>query len=282
MKQKFNQMLVTLEACYSGSIFDQNLLKSNLSIYAITASNSKEESFAEFYDLKKDTYLSDIFTQNWINSWISCEKTDSTLAEQYEIVRNRTNTSHVSQFGNLNLAKSTKINDFLYPSAIKGLANQKCINRRVAGRTSPDRLVSPSSDVKFTAYEHLSKQDKLSDEHTRVIEELRKGRHFLKEHILKLSERLAGLLNLSSTALLNHDEMIEDRECYEQLVHVYHQNCFKINEHTYLSRYLQIFYKACNALINDKMKSTKIKQLETAIIEQCKSLEPKDFKIKIQ
>ena len=45
-KRLFNQMLIYLESSFSGSMFEGDILPSNLSVLAVTATNNKEPSFA--------------------------------------------------------------------------------------------------------------------------------------------------------------------------------------------------------------------------------------------
>ena len=274
---KFNQMVIALESCYSGSIFDQNLLKPNLGIYAITATNARERSFSQF--LQNDTYLSDVFSQNWFYSWIACEKENLTLAEQYEIVRRQTNQSHVSEFGDFGMANTTKLNEFLHPTADTA---GKCLTKRQLDRLGDEvRLLSPSSDVELTKYVILEeKKGKLEGRHS-LLHEFLRVRHFLRRHVFGLAQRLARLLRLRTySTLLDGDQaVIEDRECYERLVETYHANCFRLNEHTFLARYLQIFYIACNKLKNDSERPRKMSELEAGIVEECVSLDRNQAKM---
>lgn len=285
-------MVVALEACYSGSIFDGDLLKSNLNIYSMTAANSNEVSYSKFYDYDLATYLSDVFSQNLIYSLISCEKNDSTLEVEYDLVKNQTKTSHVSQFGNVMMAKTTKLNEFL-SSTNSTIVKDKCSKKRELDLlTNDDRLVWASSEVKFMNHffmvndeDHLSKQNESTiSYHKELLEKIRNARKHLKDHFFGINEKIAKLLDLNFKNLLKNDDRIRDRKCYEDLVHVYHQNCYKINEHTYLSRYLHMFYKACNSLkdnfLNEQDKRIKNEQMQSLVIDQCK-LERTKFTIKV-
>ena len=271
-------MVIALEACYSGSIFDQNLLKANSNIYAITAANSNETSYSEF--IQFDTYLSDVFTSNWIYSLISCEKPDSTLAEQYEIVKSKTKRSHVSQFGDLQLAKNTRLNEFLHPFDAKNLT-AKCLRKSKLDKLNDtDRSISSNLDTKLSKFEYLSKDAQLTGHQNALLKQLKAGRFYLKNHFLRLGFKIANLLKLDFENLSKNDESIKDRKCYEHLVNVYHQNCYKINQHPFLSQYLHFFYKACNSLMNTSDKTIKNDQLQSLIIGECKEL--KHFKIQIE
>ena len=93
-------MVIYIEACESGSMFE-NLLASNVNIYATTASNGEESSYACYYDKKRETYLGDLYSVVWMEDSDVEQLDQESLFEQFLITQNRTNTSHVMQFGDL-------------------------------------------------------------------------------------------------------------------------------------------------------------------------------------
>ena len=58
-------MVFYIEACESGSMFD-NLLRSDINVYATTAANPHESSYACYYDEKRQTYLGDRYSVSWL------------------------------------------------------------------------------------------------------------------------------------------------------------------------------------------------------------------------
>jgi legumain len=58
-------MVLYIEACESGSMF-KNLLPNNLNVYATTAANAEESSYATYYDDELDTYLGDLYSVSWM------------------------------------------------------------------------------------------------------------------------------------------------------------------------------------------------------------------------
>ncbi len=59
-------MVFYIEACESGSMFE-NLLPRNFNVYATTAANSEESSYACFFDYELLTYLGDVYSVNWMD-----------------------------------------------------------------------------------------------------------------------------------------------------------------------------------------------------------------------
>ncbi|KAF7246423.1 hypothetical protein EG68_09566 [Paragonimus skrjabini miyazakii] len=64
--KRYQQMVFYIEACHSGSMFD-GILSRNIQVYATTAANPYESSFATFCDDKTiDTCLADEYSYNWM------------------------------------------------------------------------------------------------------------------------------------------------------------------------------------------------------------------------
>jgi legumain len=93
-------MVIYIEACESGSMLE-DLLPNNINIYATTASNAQESSYACYYDAKRNTYLGDVYSVVWMED-SDAEKIDQeSLYQQYLVTQAKTNTSHVMQYGDL-------------------------------------------------------------------------------------------------------------------------------------------------------------------------------------
>lgn len=61
--KKYAELLFYVEACESGSIF-ANLLPKDINVYATTASNPSESSYACYYDSTRNAYLGDLY--RWV------------------------------------------------------------------------------------------------------------------------------------------------------------------------------------------------------------------------
>ena len=105
--EMYDQMTVYIEACESGSMFE-NILEDNINIYGVSASNSKESSWAaycapdDFVDgTSINSCLGDLFSVNWMEDTDAANISTETLQEQYETVKTKTNLSPVLQWGEL-------------------------------------------------------------------------------------------------------------------------------------------------------------------------------------
>jgi len=104
-------MVVYIESCESGSMLE-GLLPNNINVYATTASNAEESSYACYYDDKRGTYLGDVYSVVWMED-SDAEKIDQeSLFKQFQVTQKNTNTSHVMQYGDLALGKAHNVSEF--------------------------------------------------------------------------------------------------------------------------------------------------------------------------
>lgn len=93
-------MVLYIEACESGSMLE-NILPKNINIYATTASNAEESSYACYYDIKRGTYLGDVYSVVWMEDSDAEQIDQESLHQQYVVTKKKTNTSHVMEYGDL-------------------------------------------------------------------------------------------------------------------------------------------------------------------------------------
>ena len=113
----YKEMVVYIEACESGSMFE-NILEDNLNIYAVTAANAKESSWGSYCSPNDKvngksvgSCLGDLFSVNWMEDTDKGHLAKETLQDQYNTVKKETSKSHVLQFGETNWT-SEPIGDF--------------------------------------------------------------------------------------------------------------------------------------------------------------------------
>jgi len=100
----YKRLVFYLEACESGSMFNK-ILPTNWEIYATTAANPSESSWATYCspDDKVNgksvgSCLGDEYSVNWMEDTEAAEK-GKHLQHQFEDVRDKTQGSHVQQYG---------------------------------------------------------------------------------------------------------------------------------------------------------------------------------------
>uniref|UniRef100_A0A672JM19 Legumain n=1 Tax=Salarias fasciatus TaxID=181472 RepID=A0A672JM19_SALFA len=102
-KTSVRQMVFYIEACESGSMMKQ--LPDDIDVFATTAANDHESSYACYYDEERDTYLGDWYSVNWMEDSDVEDLSKETLMKQFKIVKSHTNTSHVQQYGNKTMGR---------------------------------------------------------------------------------------------------------------------------------------------------------------------------------
>jgi hypothetical protein len=102
--QRYGQLLLYVEACDSGSIFN-GLLPSNISALAVTAAGALEPSMACYYNNTLGTFLGDCFSNHWLEEQDAAPSPRETVGEQVTRVRAATDTSHVCVYGDTALAR---------------------------------------------------------------------------------------------------------------------------------------------------------------------------------
>lgn len=102
--KQYKKMVFYIEACESGSMFD-NILRKDINVYATTAANPDESSYAFYYDKKRKTYLGDLYSIRWLQDSDAENLNTETLAHQFNLVKKETNLSHVMQYGDLSMGK---------------------------------------------------------------------------------------------------------------------------------------------------------------------------------
>ncbi|GAB2276502.1 hypothetical protein Dimus_011224 [Dionaea muscipula] len=108
--QTYKRMVIYVEACEAGSMFE-GILPEGLNIYATTASDATESSFATYCpDMDQGvpheyvTCLGDLYSVAWLEDSDRANLAKETLEMQYYLVKNRTISakqygSHVMQYG---------------------------------------------------------------------------------------------------------------------------------------------------------------------------------------
>lgn len=118
-KNMYNKLVFYLEACESGSMFE-GTLSDDISIYATTAANAEESSWgcycgdeAMVDGVNVGSCLGDLYSVSWLENSDSIKSlATETLEDQYEIVKEETDQSHVMEYGDASYASTDKISEY--------------------------------------------------------------------------------------------------------------------------------------------------------------------------
>lgn len=188
----YKRLVFYIEACEAGSMFAK-VLPSDIDIYAVTASDPTESSWGTFCPPNDSvngkhvgSCLGDLFAVNWmVNSEQAGGK--ETLQEQYDIVRNQTDKSHVMQYGDITWT-ALPIGDFIgnkgkFAKAVATAAEEEA-KAEVSSRDIPVHL----------AYYRYLRASPFSAEQTEALTELRAeldAREAAQQRFLTLSQLFA-------------------------------------------------------------------------------------------
>lgn len=235
--KQYGQMVLYIEACESGSMFDK-LLPPDINVYATTAANPDESSYACYFDSKRQTYLGDVYSVNWMEDSDKEDLKLETLHKQFEIVKEETNTSHVMEYGDKNIGNEN-VADFQ-----GGTAYQRP-SPTILPKVPYDAI--PSEDVPLAILYHrlaATQDEALKDKLHSDIKDLLKHR----DDVLKTMKDIVGY---SSRDLHQSNRMLMNRyaltsfDCYEPVVDLFRERCYDFVQNDFARKQLKHLVNLC-------------------------------------
>ena len=235
---RYKELVIYIEACEAGSMF-AGLLPKDIGIFAVTASDASESSYATYWDEKRAAYLGDEFSVNWLeDSDAHPDLSKRTLQQQFEAVKDRTEQSHVTLYGDASLGK-------LALSEFQG------------------DQVAPKVENRFRRYRHADSVR--SEDVPLIVAQKQAAAHPENEHLqAKFQTMLAARAYVNSSRTLIGRKLIEafgfsedilykrsvltQHECYETLFKSFDENCFDVSTHSYALRSLPLLVNVCETL----------------------------------
>lgn len=239
--KKYKKMVFYIEACESGSMMIN--LPADIDVYATTAANSHESSYACYYDEKRDTFLGDWYSVNWMEDSDVEDLNKETLLKQFKIVRKHTNTSHVMQFGNQTLAHM-KVMAFQGNSMADAQPAPPITLQPVE---DPDLTPSPDVPLAILKRKLMSTNDVVAAKrYLNEINEHLKVKELLAETMRRVVERVTADED-QVQKILSERLGITQHQCYEAAVYHYKTRCFNwhTTEYEYALRHLYALVNLC-------------------------------------
>jgi len=241
--KRYGKLVMYIEACESGSMFE-NILSDDLDVFVTTAANSHEHSFACYYDKQRNTYLGDVYSVMWMEDSEAENLKQETLFKQFSIVRKETTTSHVQEYGDLEIGK-LKVAEF------QGYTNTTGTNGKKVARISPLLDAVPSGDVPL---EILRQQLKWSSSHEaadiqRKIRHTEKKRKFLKDTLRQIVSKATDGDEAKTEQIMTQRMKLTDFVCYEELVRAFSARCFHLPKNEFAYRQLFVLVNVCHSNI---------------------------------
>ena len=259
-KGMYKELIMYLEACYSGSMFD-NELSPDLNIYVTTAANSKEVSYAEYCSSQAlvnktliGACLGDEYSARFMEDidarpiW----NLDSyTFQEQYEYLVKAIEDAHVMQYGDLTIAQKPLADFFVQKSSdlYQWLKN-------AFKKVLPPKLRAPTKykiNNEFYRLEWFRLQAEMSsdvkDENEYYEEIMAQGR------VTKIFELFNQKFNLGP---MDYEKRV-DYDCYREVANAYKNRCGTLIDRDV--RFMKNIANFCTKGINPKKADLTFKSL---------------------
>lgn len=267
VNRQFAQLVFYVEACESGSMFD-NLLPDDLKIFAVTAADPHESSYACYYDSIRQTYLGDVFSVMWMQDSEKENLLQETLHHQFEIVRTETNTSHVEEYGDLDVG-SLHASDFL---GFQISRNSNSFTAKLPSVTDsvPNHHVPVAIlERKLEAAVDPKEKQKIRFQLHRIM----KFRRYMENVVTKVLMLATGRdeSKVQELKINRYKLRLENFRCYKKLVAAFSENCFKLSDNPHGFRQLYILANVCGH------KNVSMHSMMNAIKQVC-SVHPRDRK----
>jgi len=242
-KNQYKKMAIYIEACYSGTMF-ANVLPEGHNVFAITAANTHESSYAAFYDRTRRTYLADEFSANFMKDTETHNPSLETLWQQFSNVKAHTHNSHVMMYGDKDMG-DMKVADFEGngPHAAYSMVEPK------KSAPLPPMDAVPSYDVPYMILYNQLKDANTTEERLQILHEMQaelKAQSIITSRV----ESIVGEVTTNPAQFMEFKverSAEEQHECYEQTVNKYLQTCKGFEEFDYNMKDVHVFSNMCNA-----------------------------------
>jgi len=239
--RKYKEMVFYVEACESGSMFNRHKLSNKINVFATTAANGRESSYACYWDEELRTYLGDVYSIKWMEDSDSENIQTETLQKQFLIVRNETNTSHVQEFGDLSMGQE--------PVA-RYQSNGRMLYKLNTGKKynpMPITDAIPSPEVPLMVLRKRLETTTDPMEREGIMIEIRleeESRVKIKSTIKKIAESLVPTRFMKSIMESPAEPTMED--CYKESVTTFRNYCFDFNKHEHALRHVYVLANLCD------------------------------------
>jgi len=246
-KKMYNKLVFYLEACESGSMFE-GLLPSNMNIYATTASNAVESSWG-CYCPPEDVVngkslgscLGDLYSVNWMED-SDAVGMDETLSQQFATVKQKTDQSHVMDYGDKTWT-NTKIGEF--QGEKKALAD--AATGKIPTSTKSQSIVESRDIPMHTFYYQYLRADKnnLQTSHAlaqQLIDEV-KARVAADNMFLNLAKAVVGNGHEAVFAMPSPTP-ITQFQCFDEVNRAVFDYCGGYSD--YSLKYTRVVMNVCN------------------------------------
>ncbi|XP_064081991.1 legumain-like [Macrobrachium nipponense] len=239
---KFKEMMVYMESCYSGSMF-QDLFPEDSGFYALSAANPHESSYAAYCSGPLNTCLGDLFSVSWMEDVESKDPNSELLKENFEITRDLTYYSDVMQWGQTSVENEVV-------AAFMGGKNSNTSPAKKYSVEERKASAIPSQDVPLVSLQNRLKAAKTLEEKAHLESEitaLENRRSLVKRVMEKIAMKVSGDEKLVRDLMTEKQEKITAWDCYGKAVDAFHKNCFTLGQSTFALTVVPTLLNMCQA-----------------------------------
>jgi len=249
-KKHYHKMVMYIEACESGSMFQQTL-PPDINVFATTASNATTSSYACYYDEMRHTYLGDLYSVKWMEDSDLGLLGAETLIDQFHTVKAEVNMSTVCMFGDAEIGSHYFVGEFQGTEVVMSPAPG------ASGLPKPAFDAVPAPDVPL----HIARKNyelaKTEDEKMDALStygRLTYMRQFTDEVTERIVDEVAKTNDIVKSAVLEDKVLLRTAHgCYQPIVDAFHNTCFHLGRNSYALRKLQVFVNLCESEIKQKV-----------------------------
>jgi len=237
-EDRYEKLVLYIEACEAGSMFE-GVLPKNVSIFATTAANADENSWACYCDNDLVTCLGDHYSVSWMEDSDKEDLEKETLQTQFKIVKKLVDDSHVTEYGDLSIGK-------LVVGEFQG---EEESNVTVKYPEVRNDLRIPSRDVPLhMMYKKLKSAKNSPQETERLRSEIERMLE-KRDHVQTIVKKLLAHVAMSAE---HHDRLftakpskITDLDCHHDLVKAFSRYCFNFGKNPYALNYAHVLANMC-------------------------------------
>ncbi|THD19961.1 Legumain like [Fasciola hepatica] len=225
-EKRFKKMVIYIEACYSGSMF-RWILPHNVDVWAVTAANPTESSWATFCeDPAITTCLSDEFSYQWMSDTEKASHRGQlfsrSMLDQYLDVKPAVKGSHVMEYGDIKISL-LPVGEFQANSThvgSSGFIGDNSMATRDRSMASHAHLIPLMHQLKRS---NSPKQMELAQR--RLHRALKLGQ-MVKETVDEIVEEVTS----KSAPSGKPSDVHEHLDCYQNVYDQYKIKCFSIQQ----------------------------------------------------
>jgi len=235
-ENRYNKLVLYIEACEAGSMF-KDVLPNNINIFATTASDYDESSYACYYDAKRQTYLGDWYSVNWMEDSDKEDIEKETLQQQFTIVKNITTTSHAQEYGDLTIGN-------LVVGQFQGEeeAPSKTVPKVPFKRGAPSWEVP--LDILYKKLAAATTEQEKQNFRTEIDNMIEKRAH-LETIVKKIVTRVAISREHEDRLVSARPQKLTQLECHHKLVKAFSRHCFNFGKNPYAMKHAYILANMC-------------------------------------